>query len=69
MDGKLELNMPRPIDQILKRIVGPMVKRVVASRDDMKEINHDEWDWGRLESESCLLLRMVVLRVSRANAC
>lgn len=51
-EGKLKLTMPKPLDEVLKKVLAPMIKRVIASRDEVKEGDHDEWDWSRLDSTS-----------------
>lgn len=43
--------MPKSLDQVLKKVIGPMIKRVVQDRGDIAAKTHDEWEWNRLEGE------------------
>lgn len=48
--------MPKSLDQVLKRVIGPMVKKVVQSKSEIPYEVSDEWEWNRLEGKAAVAL-------------
>jgi hypothetical protein len=43
--------MPRSLDHVLKKIIGPMIKKVVTARTALASEASDQWEWTRLDGE------------------
>ena len=43
--------MPLSLDHVLNKIIGPMIKKVVASRSEAAREVSDQWEWSRLDGE------------------
>ena len=51
--------MPRSLDHVLKKLIAPMVKKVVAARTEAASQVSDGWEWSRLDGKLFLSLSLL----------
>ena len=57
---KLQLKMPKPVDQVVKHISTVLANKVAKNQGDIAIKSSDKWDWSRLSGMSLPLQSSVL---------